>query len=171
MTAITIESGRLRLVPAIDEYLALDPTDRAGLEGRIGATVPRNWPPETSEAPGWVTWYLVFKHPVDGSGVVAGVAGLRVLTDDPASREIGCVVLEQFRRRGIAAEATALLVDRAFGDQMVARVTGEVFPDQIPVIGVLMKNGMTMSGPGSEPGTIRYAVSREVWRARPGRPV
>lgn len=171
MTAITIESGRLRLVPVVEEYLALDPADRAGLEGRIGATVPRNWPPEQSEAPGWVAWYLVFKHPVDGSGVVAGVAGLRVAPDDPAGREIGCTVLEQFRRRGIAAEATELLVQRAFGDPVVVRVIGEAFPDQIPLIGVLMKNGMTVGGPGSEPGAIRYRVSRQAWRARPGRPV
>lgn len=166
MTAITIESGRLRLVSAAAPPPPDKGTDWTLLSDQLGASIPRNWPPEGFGEPGWLLWGLIFKHPVDGSGALAGVVGQRRCPDQSGDVEVRCTVLEQYRRRGIAAEAVGLLIGRIFRDPAPRAVVGETFPDLIPWIGVMIKNGMKVMGPGSEPGSIRYGITRDAWRAR-----
>ncbi len=157
-----MESGRLRLVSAPGEEFA-DGADWSAVGSRVGASVPRNWPPELPDRPAWQGWYLVFKHPVDGSGVLAGALGSCPSTE-PGVVEIGCVVLEQYRGRGLATEAVGLLIKLAFRDSATQVVAVDAFRDLIPWIAVATRNGMRSRGPGGEPQTIRLAIGRAEWR-------
>jgi len=91
-----------------------------------------------------------------------GLAGFKGPPDEQGAVEVGYGVLEAFRRRGIATEATARLIAFAMADPAVTRVAAETYPELVGSIGVMMRNRMRYVGPGSEPVVIRYEVSREV---------
>ena len=150
---------------------------RADLDGRdvlqdvLGSDVPDNWPPELfdrttmgyilEEIPdnrvdGWSTWYVV----LTGSNELAGICDFKGRPDEAGSVEISYSVLEQFRGNGLATEATMRLIAWAFTHLEVSEVCAETFPHLKSSIRVLEKNGMKLTGPGSENGVIRYAVGR-----------
>jgi RimJ/RimL family protein N-acetyltransferase len=54
-----------------------------------------------------------------------------------------------------------LLIGRAFAFPDVRRVIAETLPELTPSIGVLRKCGFRFIGEGSEPGVIRFAITRE----------
>jgi RimJ/RimL family protein N-acetyltransferase len=51
-------------------------------------------------------------------------------------------------------------LERAFGLPEVTRVIAETLPDLTPSIGVLKKCGFRLVGEGSEPGVIRFELTR-----------
>ena len=174
-----LRSARLRLVGCSEETVLVD--DRAdGPLGRlIGAQIPETWPPELYDAGArqynlrflrehpdateWSMWYLVLVGTAGEPDVAVGLAGFKGPPDEHGVVEVGYGVLEAFRRRGIATEATARLIEFAMADRAVTRVAAETYPELVGSIGVMMRNRMRYVGPGSEPGVIRYEVSREVW--------
>ncbi len=148
----------------------------------IEARIPDAWPPELydegarqynlrflrddPDAARWSMWYVVLVGTEDSPDVAVGLAGFKGRPDGDGAVEVGYGVLEEFRRRGIATEATARLIDFALSDPAVTRVAAETFPELMGSIGVMMRNRMRFVGPGSEPGVIRYEVNREVWAGR-----
>jgi RimJ/RimL family protein N-acetyltransferase len=151
-------------------------TGQEMLERALGVVVPEEWPPELfdeaavrfalerfRENPGWLDWgfrYFVFRDPSGGPGVLAGAGGYKGPPDEDGSVEISYSVLREFRRRGIATEATRGMVDRAFADDRVRLVFAQTLPELIPSIGVLIKTGFVFAGPGNEDGVIRYELAR-----------
>jgi RimJ/RimL family protein N-acetyltransferase len=79
--------------------------------------------------------------------------------------EVGYSICPEYQRRGFASEATRALIAHAFASPQVTRVDAETLPELEPSISVMLKCGMRFLGPGSEPGTIRYGVTREEWSA------
>ncbi len=82
------------------------------------------------------------------------------LPDDDGSYMIGYSILPPFRRRGLASEGVASLVEAAFATGRISRVLAETYPHLIASIGVLEKNGFRFIGPGGEEGVIRYELRR-----------
>jgi ribosomal-protein-alanine N-acetyltransferase len=167
---------RLRLIPASPETLEAELEGPVSLGRVLGVAVPANWPPElydsdaTSftlgrlrdhpEEQGW--WLYYFAESNAAGEQVVGCGGFK---GPPASGvvEIGYSVLDQFRRRGYASEATEALCRRAFGTPGVSAVAAETLPELVPSTGVLNRCGFTLIGEGSEPGVIRFELTKRKW--------
>ena len=168
-----IESRRMTLVAATPELVAADLDGVANFAEAIGATVPENWSPDLYETTamraafellqdpsehGWSLWYLLSKKHEPPK--VLGICGFKGKPDAAGSVEIGYSVLRQFRVQGYATEAVSRLVTWAFSHQNVVEVSAETLPHLRQSIRVMEKNGFSFTGPGSEHGVVRYAVSK-----------
>ena len=59
---------------------------------------------------------------------------------------------------------TASSLANAFAVQAVRRAIAETLPELTPSIGVLTKCGFRLIGEGSEPGVIRFELTRAEWQ-------
>lgn len=170
-----IVTERLDLVPATVELT------RAALEGdralaaSLGAFVPVNWPPEfldpmaleftldrLAEGPeqtGWWLHFVVLAHGVAGRTLV-GSAGYRGPPSPDGTVEVGYGIVREFQRHGYASETVRGLLAHAFAVPTVRRVIAETLPELKPSIGVLRKCGFRLVGDGSEPGVVRFELTR-----------
>ena len=94
-----------------------------------------------------------------------GSAGYKGPPSADGSVEVGYGIVEDHRRRGYATEAAMGLVDRAFSVAEVGRVIAETLPELAGSIGVLHKCGFRLLGAGSEPGVIRFELTRADYAA------
>jgi len=109
---------------------------------------------------GWTLHYIVAPD-----NRLAGIVGYKGKPAPDGTVEIGYSVLEEYQRQGIAAEAAGALVERAFASLDVVRVIAETLPSLLPSIRVLEKNGFRLIGEGSEPGVIRFELTRTDFEA------
>lgn len=159
------------MVAASHALVQADLSGRKVLASALEADVPENWPPElydrtamqyslheleNTSVQGWSFWYLLLNHPNE----LAGICGFKGRPDGNGSVEIGYSILSQYRGAGLATEATMRLIAWAFTHRDVKEVCAETFPHLKSSITVLEKNGMELTGAGSEPGVVRYAVGR-----------
>lgn len=170
----TIESQRMILVAASLELVEADLEAQGRLGELMGARVPDNWPPDLYErqamefareqlkdAPqqtGWSFWYLLTRS--RNNCELIGICGFKGVADENGSVEIGYSILSQYRSRGYATEAVARLLIWAFNHHNVLEVCAETLPHLRQSIRVMEKNGLLLTGPGSEHGVIRYAIQR-----------
>lgn len=174
-----IRTQRLELVPASGELLSAALESPAALASVLGARVPRSWPPEFVDPPAlqFTRDRLVMAPEQSGWGMffvlLAGVADARVLIGTAGYKgppaegtvEIGYSIVSDHQRRGYASEAVRGLLARAFGVPAVGRVIAETLPELIPSIGVLRKCGFAPVGEGSEPGVVRFELTRRAYEA------
>ena len=145
------------------------------LEASLGATVPPTWPPEFLDSaslefvlrrmvegeplsPWWL--YLVVLHQTPGGRTLIGSAGYKGPPSDDGMVEVGYGIVRDQQRQGYASEAARGLLARAFAAPDVTRVTAETYPELAGSIGVLRRCGFRFTGEGSEPGVIRYEITR-----------
>ncbi|MGH8494626.1 MAG: GNAT family N-acetyltransferase [Gammaproteobacteria bacterium] len=171
----TVRTARLSLIPLTPALGVADIAGRASLERALGATVPENWPPELFEVDklewtirhleqnpreiGWWLHYVIFR----AENMLVGVAGYKGRPDANGLVEIGYSILSEFRRRGIATEATLGLADHAFAQRAVDCVIAQTMPTFKASRMVLEKAGFRFAGPGAEPDAICYELPREAW--------
>ena len=140
----------------------LDAEDSAAAElgTRLGVEIPTDWPPlyhdadvrawfrakllANPEVAGWLGWYVVAS--IDGAPTLAGTAGYKGPPDAAGMVEVGYSVVEAFRRQGIASAALLQLVDRAFADARVQRVTAETPVTFVASRGLLERSGFALTG-------------------------
>lgn len=174
-----IRTARLSLLPATPELARADLAGRLTLEGVLRIPVHREWPPPLFDAPaiegtlkqlegdpgqaGWGFYYLVREDPPSDRRVV-GIAGYKG-KPGKGTVEIGYSVVPAEQGHGIATEAAEALVARAFTYPEVLRVLGETLPHLGASITVLERNGLRLVGPGSEPGVIRFELTRADFEA------
>lgn len=167
-----IQSPRLDLISATRGLMEKDIEGRMALAKALGVIVPTSWPPDLygpraiqfalSEMGdcaeyGWSFWYLATREePVE----LAGICGFKGWPDESGSVEIAYSVLSSYQRRGFATEAVQRLTGWAFSHHNVHEVSAETLPHLSQSIRVLEKNGFQRTGPGSEAGVIRYAITR-----------
>ena len=168
-----IRTERLQLIPASVAALEAELHGAAALSAVLGVTVPENWPPDLYDdgarnfilgklraRPEQQEWWLYYFAESDGAGLrVVGCGGYKGPPVDGVV-EVGYSVLEQFRRRGYASEATLALCAHAFTVPDVNAIIAETLPELTASIGVLRRCGFVFIGDGSEPGVIRYELSR-----------
>ena len=128
--------------------------DRAAMEWTINAI------DEGPMADGWGMWYWVLRPPHNPERVLIGNGGFKGPPGQDGTIEIGYSIVPEQRRHGLATEACRELIAWAWRDSRVKIIAAETFPHLQPSIGVMKKLRMTLRGEGSEPGTIRYAISR-----------
>jgi RimJ/RimL family protein N-acetyltransferase len=170
-----IVTERLELVPATVELT------RAALEGdrALGAGlrvfVPAGWPPEFLDLPslqftldrlaegpeqsGWWLHFVVLADGVTGRTLV-GCAGYRGPPSPDGTVEVGYGIVPEYQRQGYASETVRGLLSHAFAVPSVRRAIAETLPELTPSIGVLRKCGFRLVGDGSEPGVVRFELTR-----------
>lgn len=175
-----LRTARLRLIPATPALARADLVGPAALSQALGVVIHPEWPPQLFDAPaiefslhqmekepaaaGWWFSYIVHDQAPGGPSAV-GIAGYKGKPDAAGSVEIGYSVVPACQRQGIASEAATALVSHAFADPAVTRVVAETLPSLAASIAVLEKNGFRLLGEGSEPGTIRFELTRADYRA------
>lgn len=145
------------------------------LGASLGASVPGTWPPEFLDAASlefvlrrmvegeslsaWWLYFVVLPEAHDGRTLIGSV-GYKGPPSDDGMVEVGYGIVRDRHRQGYASEAASGLVARAFASPDVTRVTAETYPELVGSIGVLRRCGFRFIGEGSEPGVIRYEITR-----------
>jgi RimJ/RimL family protein N-acetyltransferase len=175
-----IITRRLTLIPATVALLRAELESARGMEPLLGARVPETWPPlyydedavrfalrAIESSPGAENWwfhYFILRD-LDGDTLI-GAGGFKGPPADGVV-EIGYSILPEYQRRGFATEAASGLVAHAFSHGDIDRVRGETLPELDASIAVLRKCRFELVGAGSEPGVIRFEVTRRVWLGLP----
>jgi aminoglycoside 6'-N-acetyltransferase I len=172
----TIATERLDLVPGTPDSMRAALAGPAALAAALEALVPETWPHEfldppalewtldrLEEAAGREHWWLYFivLREAPGGRTLIGSAGYKGPPDADGTVEIGYGIVRDRHRQGYATETTRGLLARAFARPAVRRVIAETLPELIGSIGVLRKCGFRDIGEGSEPGVIRFALTRD----------
>jgi [ribosomal protein S5]-alanine N-acetyltransferase len=170
--SIELSTSRLILIGADAALLLAERGSRAAFAAAIEALVPSSWPPEHHDkdviewvlksldllTPGkpWNMYYIVLRTP----RTVIGTCGFKGPPDQNGCVEVGYSVVQEFRGAGLATEAVKNLISTAL-DQGASEVAAETYPSLTPSLRVMEKCGMTLTGTGVDPGTVRYAIKRQ----------
>lgn len=182
-----IVTPRLELVPATPELTRAAIGGGRELGAWLGATVPSSWPPIYLDDPalefmlarleedpaeaGWWYYFALLREP-EGTRLLIGGVGYKGPPAPDGTVEVGYGIVSDQQRRGFASEAVRGLLERAFARPDVRRVIAETLPELKPSIGVLHNCGFRLIGEGSEPGVIRFELTRaEYERGAAGRSV
>lgn len=179
-----IVTERLLLVPATPELTRAALAGSSALAASLRASVPDTWPPEYLDAPsleytlarlaegpdnaGWWLHFILLKG-VDSSRILIGSGGYKGPPSSDGTVEVGYGIVSDRRRRGYASEATQGLLAHAFAMPTLRRAIAETLPELTPSIGVLRKCGFRLIGDGSEPGVIRFELTRAAYARRSGK--
>lgn len=166
-----IRTPRLDLVLSTQETILASLESSRTLGALLGADVPASWPPDLLDRDAlrwmlrwlndptsdyrWGMYWIVLRDP----RTLVGTAGFKGGPTD-GTVEVGYGVVPEFQRRGFASETVQAFLARAFADANVNRVIAETLPHLVASKGVLEKCGFTFIGDGSEPGVIRYEITR-----------
>ena len=153
MSTSSLPTRRLVLIPCSVQMARAALRDRDGLESRLGAQVPQEWPgqdlreflplyawqlqAEPAQL-GWGIWLMI--HAAER--MVIGDAGFKGKPGSEGTVEIGYSVLPAYRGQGFATEAARALVEWALAQRDVRRIIAECSPDNAASIRVLEKLGM-----------------------------
>ena len=166
-----IVTERLHLVPATVASMQAEIAGPRKLATFLDVRLPNAWPPpfndldsqrwmlrylESHEGSRWGIWYIVLRG---RDRQLVGNCGFK---GEPMKHtvELGYAIAPEFHRRGYATEAVRGLLRHAFEDPRVHRVLGETLPELIPSIGVLKKCGFRRVNGASEPGILRFSITR-----------
>ena len=173
-TSQLLHTERLDLVAATLKHIEAELLDRTAFSELLGAEVPREWPPgeydrnaqeyfrKRLEAGGpslvgWLVWYAVTRTVPRTLVAGAGFSG------PPAAGavEIGYSVISAARGTGYATEIVKALLVYAFAHPAVKEIVAQTTEGNAASIRVLSVCGFTRIGPGSEPGLVKYRITRE----------
>jgi RimJ/RimL family protein N-acetyltransferase len=176
---LVIVTERLELVPATPALVRAALAGPGDLGAGLRASVPPTWPPEyldpqsleytldrLAEGPanvGWWLYFVVLKGEA-GPRTLIGSGGYKGPPSTDGTVEVGYGIVSDHRRHGYASEVTRGLLARAFAVPAVQRAIAETLPELTPSIGVLKTCGFRLIGEGSEPGVIRFELTRAEWR-------
>lgn len=170
-----IATERLELVPATVALARAALDTSAALAAHLDVVVPDTWPPEFLDPPaleftldrlaegarqaGWWLHFVVLTRGARGRTLI-GSAGYKGPPSPDGTVEVGYGIVRDHQRQGYASETVRALLEHAFAVPAVHRVIAETLPELTPSIGVLRKCGFRLVGDGSEPGVIRFEITR-----------
>jgi [ribosomal protein S5]-alanine N-acetyltransferase len=176
-----IATKRLELIPATLDLTRAALESEAALALGLDALVPATWPPEFLDRPaleftlarlaegvqqaGWWLHFIVLTHGLTGRTLI-GSAGYKGPPSRDGTVEVGYGIVRDHQRQGYAAETVQGLLAHAFGFDSVHRVIAETLPDLTASIGVLRKCQFRLIGEGSDPGVIRFELTRSDYETR-----
>jgi len=152
-----LQTRRLVLLPCSLEAAQAVLRRRTDIETLLGVQAPDDWPAQDLQELlpfyaqqleadpsllGWGVWLMI--HAAER--VIIGDLGFKGKPDHEGTIEIGYSVILAYRRQGCASEAVRALVDWAFAQQGVRRITAECAVDNVPSIRILEKLGMQHLG-------------------------
>lgn len=170
--------GRLARAAVLDALEQPPPKGEFEFRDLLKAEVGPYWPPEVladvqdyfadvleadATLTGWWVWYILHQENDNPhTRELIGAAGFAGKADGLGQVQIGYAIVEPYQKRGYATQAAGALIDWALADQAVDQVVAETFPDMTASLRVLEKVGMQSIGQGKEPGTVKYARSRNL---------
>lgn len=168
--SVSILTEQLTLLPASTTSMEAELASPSQLASLLGLRLPNTWPPPLNDKDSqrWMLDYLS-RHPGSRWGMyyivrsadsqLVGNCGFK---GEPRNHavELGYSIAPEHQRKGYASEAVRGLARFAFADPQIHRVLGETLPDLTPSIGVLRKCGFRRVAGASEPGVIRFSLSR-----------
>ena len=166
-----IRTDRLELLPATVEMGRAALAGREALGAAMSAPSPRVLAPDYNDPKSFqfavdqlargtehANWWLVI---LKEDQVLIGTVGYKGPPSADGTVELGYAIVEERQQKGYAVEAVKGLVSHALAVPRVRRVIAETLPSLTPSIGVLKKCGFEqMESPGSEPGVIRFELTR-----------
>jgi ribosomal-protein-alanine N-acetyltransferase len=164
----SLPTRRLVLVPCSVQMAQAALRDRDGLESRLGAQVPQEWPgQDLREFLPLYAWQLQADPALLGWGIwlmihaakrtVIGDAGFKGKPGSEGTVEIGYSVLPAYRGQGFATEAARALVDWALAQRDVRGIIAECSPDNAASIRVLEK--LDMQRREADGGMLRWELT------------
>ena len=173
---IAKEGGHLiELVAATPELTSAALAGPRELSAGLGAAVPSTWPPmfldppaleytleRLAQGPDQADWWLYFVVLVtdEGCRTLVGSGGYKGPPAVDGTVEVGYGIVRDHQRCGYASDTVRALLNRALALPQVHRAIAETLPELGPSIGVLRKCGFRLIGEGSEPGVIRFELTR-----------
>jgi ribosomal-protein-alanine N-acetyltransferase len=169
-----LRTSRLELIAATLPMIEAEVAGVDNLSAMLNVKVEA-WPPPGNDANslGWTLeklqahpehagfhiWYVILTE--RQRRTLVGMVAFKGPPDDSGVIEAGYSINEKHQRLGIATEATRAIMKWAFGNPAVRVITAETLVDLEPSMKVMQRCGMSFRGNGSEPGTIRYGITRE----------
>lgn len=176
-----LKTPHLSLCRVTRELALADLEDRPRFSRLLEAEIAPSWPPEFYDdaARRWMlhaasdradsyAYYVLLARASQGP-LLIGTAGFK---GPPVggSTEIGYSIVPEWQGRGLGTEIVAALIRHAFDGDGVGAVCAHTYEHLMPSRRVLEKNGFIQRGVPTEPGTIRYELTRAEWeRASGGR--
>lgn len=164
---------RLHLLPATLAHIEAELESNRAIGRMLRADIPEGWPPgdydrgaihyfrerfrADTSLTGWLVWYGILLQ--GRRRIAVGAAGFFGPPNDEGEVEIGYSVVSKFRRRGVAGELVAGLIQRLAQFPEVRRVIAHTHPDNKASVRVLERLGFRYEGEGQAPDSIRYARS------------
>lgn len=154
-----IRTGRLNLIPAPIEFIELLIADEHVRAGELlNVIVPAGWPNDDEARAGlsfhlkalqkdsaellWRIRLIVWRS----NRTVIGSINLKGLPDENGTVEIGWGVSPEYRRQGIAVEASEAVIEWVCSQPKVRRIIATIPPDNIASIHVAERLGMKATG-------------------------
>lgn len=167
-----IETNRLTLVPTTVELARSEVNGGCEFARLLGASVPRNWPPETladaltlflkwieaaPEKVGWFNWYALVQADRQSLPTLIGGCGF---FGPPCNGivQIGYSVLSEFQRQGFATEMVRGIVSWAMEQPAVVRIIAETEWENPASVRVLEKVGFTAAGSTTDMKGTRFEL-------------
>lgn len=153
---VVLVTTRLHLIPFTLKMVKSAINGRAKLAEVLGVTVPESWPNEDFcgilpliadnllDNPSLTEWGRIIIHKSENT--LIGDIGFKGLRDATGTVEIGYGIVPSHQRQGYASEAAKAMVNWAFTQSGVQRVTAECLTENISSIRVLEKIGMQHTG-------------------------
>jgi RimJ/RimL family protein N-acetyltransferase len=155
MSGPVLSGPRLDLVACDLPLVEMILNDKPALANALKATVPDDWPvslkfqslyrdilSDDPNAVGWLGYLAVLRS----ERIVVGDIGFHCPLYGEGSVEIGYSVSTAQRGNGFATEMLGILMDWAYSDPRLHRVTAHTDPRNISSIRVLEKNGFRLAG-------------------------
>jgi RimJ/RimL family protein N-acetyltransferase len=175
MSAQTILTSRLMLVPSTHVLLNLEMADMAAFANRLGVQIPEDWPPGeydrdamqffleklTQGGPdvvGWYGWYAIRQATPDQAATLIGGGGYLGPPDEAGMVEVGYSISEQWRGQGLAQELVAALVDNAL-KKGATKIIAHTGVDNPASAAVLERCGFAQAI-SKDPGVLQFDYSR-----------
>lgn len=148
----TIRTRRLLLVPLQLELVQAAIGNRSKLAKLLGVGVPDEWPnadfgevlpliaATLTRKPALAEWDRLIIHAADNN--VIGDIGLKGGPDKSGTADLGYGIVPAYRRQGYAFEAAQALVNWAFDQKNLSRLTADCLTDNQGSIRVLEKLSM-----------------------------
>lgn len=151
---------RLKLVDGNLELFNAAVAGDAALEALLGVSVADGWSGFPEALPLLRAWYA--KHPSGhpwgslffvepGARTLVGFGGFKGPPSSDAVVEIGYAIAPAFRGQGLATDAVAQMVQRAFEDASVRAVDAHTLGHANPSTRVLEKSGFQKIGEANDP--------------------
>lgn len=158
----SIQSERLQLIPLDHSLLRIwQSSGRETLESQLGlkpnsfqleefyrneteTALSNFWIPQTHKYPLDFCWYTNWEIILKPSSCSVGGIGFSGLPDNDGKCEIGYVIDQKFRNKGIAKEAVELLINWANQDPDLKAISAKTFPNNLASQSVLLSTGFKL---------------------------
>jgi ribosomal-protein-alanine N-acetyltransferase len=173
-----ISTERLELIAITPEALRSEQVADGTLAHILNCRVPAEWPHANwephvfdlllsifAEHPEDIAWHrYILLRPTESEGhakpTLIGTTGAFRWSSNRSEAEFGYAILPEFRLHGYATEAARAMLTWIESAHPDTSIMAHTYPELFGSIRILELCNFTLTGPGEEPRTLRYARQR-----------